>query len=74
MNEPHQHIEPVRQARGAWLQDDLGGHLIHAPVANRRYLTAEARNEVEITDTIRVESTVGPQSGTGVGVNVRWDY
>jgi translocation and assembly module TamB len=47
---------------------------VYVGVEQRFTGESRARVEVEITDTIRVESTVGPQSGTGVGVNFRWDY
>ena len=47
---------------------------VYVGVEQRFTGESRARVEVEITDNIRVESTVGPQTGTGVGVNFRWDY
>jgi translocation and assembly module TamB len=68
----------------AGAEGDAGGGGVEAGryVSDRVYVGVEqdfagesrARVEVEITDTIRLESTVGPRSGTGVGVNFQWDY
>ena len=30
--------------------------------------------EIEVTDDITVDTEIGPQSGSDVGVNWKWDY